>query len=943
MIRRSIACKLVCCVLAVFIVSCLAAVLREGAKAKAAGTLYVSTAQQLIDAMDDHRNFDSIVITKDITIECPTATDGHTSYFTINRNLTIYGGGSSGITITRKAASGADKSALQSIFGIKGNGSYDGITVTLQDITLDGGADFGDTSVYDRINLKASDVGVAGRSIIDVYDKATLTLDDNVTIKNGFCTSSIPAAGGYATANYGGGIRIDCDTDHGGGTVNLKYGACITDCSVRGNTSGYGGGIGGYSFSRINILGGTIKNCSAYYGGGVACTYSGRHTTADAGVFNVHGGSFINCHANSGGAISADGDKTVNNCLLGGKIENCEAVNRGGAVCLGGNNDGIPALTLSQNKTGGPLTVSGCKDHEHNASTATYNGNKLGYDNMYLGAANSPITIISNFKTVSFKKYKDDSAYVLVLSFKSGSLIGTAIPRVSDDNYRFVQWNTSYDGSGTVVNKDTKVTKSITAYARWLMDPVYETPSSVEFKYGDTDKTVAILNASSPYGGTIKYQWYEGTNRYGEFKLIEGATSSVCTVPLLPVGYQYLTCKVTVDMGDYFQKSSYAEIWTYVAKRPVKVKWSDTELTYNGKAQLPKAELQDILPGEDVSIELSGAKTDVGTYVASVNLVGNDASNYEFAWGYSSTVFTINPAPKVTVTPIPSVTKTPTAKPTPKVTAAPTKKPTVTPSKASQVSLNLDKSSLSVVCGKTASLKATLKGSNSKISWKSSDANVASVDANGKITAKMAGEATITATAAGKSAKCKVTVLYKDVTNPKDFWYVPTNYLTAKGVVKGYDKQTLFKPANKCTRAQMVTFIWRLQGEPSPKATTCKFKDVKEKDYFYKACIWGNENGIVEGYKDGTFGPKIVCARKHAVTFLWRLAKKPSPKSTVNKFTDVKKSDYFYTATLWASEKGILAGYDDNTFRPNGNCLRRQMVTFLYKYDMFVNSNGGKS
>ena len=287
------------------------------------------------------------------------------------------------------------------------------------------------------------------------------------------------------------------------------------------------------------------------------------------------------------------------------------------------------------------------------------------------------------------------------------------------------------------------------------------------------------------------------------------------------------------------------------------------------------------------------------------------------------------------LTPTPTATPSPTAKPAVKPTGAPAE-----PTKAVAVSLALNKETANVICGKTFTLKATLTGSSDKITWKSSDTKIATVDANGKIKANMAGEVTITSTAAGKSAKCVVTVLYKDVTNSKDFWYAPTNYLTAKGVVKGYDKQTKFNPANKCTRAQMVTFIWRLQGEPKPKASKCKFSDVKKTDYFYKACIWGNENHIVEGYKDGTFGPQIVCARKHAVTFLWRLANKPKPSSTKNKFKDVKKSDYFYQATLWASEKKILAGYSDGTFRSNGDCLRRQMVTFLYKYDKYINGKG---
>jgi len=279
-----------------------------------------------------------------------------------------------------------------------------------------------------------------------------------------------------------------------------------------------------------------------------------------------------------------------------------------------------------------------------------------------------------------------------------------------------------------------------------------------------------------------------------------------------------------------------------------------------------------------------------------------------------------------------------TAKPTPTPTATP--KPTAKPTQAPAVKLTLNKKTANVTCGKSLTLKATLTGATSKISWKSSNTKIATVDASGKVTSKMAGTVTITATASGKSAKCKVTVLYKDVTNSKDFWYAPTNALTAKGVVKGYDKQTKFKPANNCTRAQMVTFIWRLMGEPTPKAKTCKFTDVKKTDYFYKACIWGNENHIVEGYKNGTFGPQIVCARRHAVTFLWRLAGSPKPASSKNKFSDVKKSDYFYKATLWASEKKILAGYSDGTFRPNGECLRRQMVTFLYKYDKYIKSKG---
>jgi hypothetical protein len=257
-----------------------------------------------------------------------------------------------------------------------------------------------------------------------------------------------------------------------------------------------------------------------------------------------------------------------------------------------------------------------------------------------------------------------------------------------------------------------------------------------------------------------------------------------------------------------------------------------------------------------------------------------------------------------------------------------------------KVTLTLDKTSAKIVCGSTQTLKATLKNSSSKVAWKSSNSKIASVDSNGKITAKQAGKVTITASAAGVSAACTVQVLFKDVVNEKDFWFTPTYYLVNKGVVKGYDNQTLFKPTNDCSRAQMITFLWRLQGEPAPKSSTNKFKDVKSSDYFYKASIWAVEQGITTVPSDKKFNPQGICTRAQTVTFLWRMAGKPEPKKGINKFSDIRSADYFYKATLWANELKIVSGYDDGTFRPLGNCTRRQMVTFLYKYDKYVNGKG---
>jgi len=281
---------------------------------------------------------------------------------------------------------------------------------------------------------------------------------------------------------------------------------------------------------------------------------------------------------------------------------------------------------------------------------------------------------------------------------------------------------------------------------------------------------------------------------------------------------------------------------------------------------------------------------------------------------------------------------TPVSKPTVKPTAKPTTKP-AEPTKAA-VTLTINKATVNLVCGASETLKATLKGSSAKIKWTTSDKSVATVDASGKVSAKMAGTVAIVASAAGKSSTCVVTVLYKDVTNKKDFWFVPTNYLTAGGIVKGYDKQTNFKPANDCSRAQMVTFLWRLAGQPAPKATTTSFKDIKKTDYFYKPVLWAVEKGITTGVSKTKFAPQDICTRAQTVTFLWRMAGKPSTGSSKNPFKDVKKGDYFYYPVIWASAKKIVAGYSDGTFKPQGKCLRRQMVTFLYKYDKFITGNG---
>ena len=164
-----------------------------------------------------------------------------------------------------------------------------------------------------------------------------------------------------------------------------------------------------------------------------------------------------------------------------------------------------------------------------------------------------------------------------------------------------------------------------------------------------------------------------------------------------------------------------------------------------------------------------------------------------------------------------------------------------------------------------------------------------------------------------------------------DYFYDPVLWAVEKGITKG-TSETRFSPDSPCTRGQMATFLWRAMGSPEPSAKSCAFSDVKEGDYFYKAVLWALENGITKGTSDTTFSPNSNCTRGQMATFLYRLDGEKGADAGKMKFTDVKKSDYFYNAVAWAVQAGITKGTSDTTFSPASNCTRGQMVTFLYRY-----------
>ena len=140
---------------------------------------------------------------------------------------------------------------------------------------------------------------------------------------------------------------------------------------------------------------------------------------------------------------------------------------------------------------------------------------------------------------------------------------------------------------------------------------------------------------------------------------------------------------------------------------------------------------------------------------------------------------------------------------------------------------------------------------------------------------------------------------------------------------------SLFAPEDGCTRAQIVTFLWRTAGSPESSALS-NFNDVPADKYYAKAVAWAVENGITNGTTDTTFSPDDICTRAHGVTFLYRAAKATASVGA-SAFTDVADSAYYADAVKWVTEQGITKGISSTLFGPDETCTRAQIVTFLYR------------
>jgi hypothetical protein len=249
--------------------------------------------------------------------------------------------------------------------------------------------------------------------------------------------------------------------------------------------------------------------------------------------------------------------------------------------------------------------------------------------------------------------------------------------------------------------------------------------------------------------------------------------------------------------------------------------------------------------------------------------------------------------------------------------------------------IRIDPEECFVLAGDSCSFTAILDPSISqeKVSWWSDDPEIAEIDQEGNLKAIKAGNTYINAQA-GKdeyTACSHVRVLFRDVADENSYYFDPVYWAVDEGITTGTSEQ-YFSPDARCLRYQFVLFLWRAAGEPEPESGGCPFADVKESDLFHDAVLWAYENGITTGADATHFDPYQELSRAQVCTFLYRSAGSPGIAGS-NPFADVPSGEYYTKAVQWASQEGVTKGTDATHFSPNAVCNRAQTVTFLYRME----------
>ena len=841
----------------------------------------------------------------------------------------------------------------------------DGIVKLTDDITITEGLKIErDVTVDLNGHVLRYDEEAEPGSIFRVKSDCTLTLTDSRPEAE-HEDESLPAGGlitggkGYRHDGgsggyhiyyyYGGGVYVEA-----GASFELA-GGTIYACGVQsGANQAYGGGIYADGGS-VTMSGGAIRSCavSADYGA------SGGAIYAKAGSVTMSGGVISGCSAMSGGGILTS-EGTVR--ITGGRIENCKASEHGGGLYISGHADqisvldaaisgceakrggGVALIAFAELELGENARITGCKAAEKDDTEAgaieygaaiymdldsTYtvnypgcflyaNGgrvegtvyvgtNKIGTKNNYLDSVKAtnaidhtdgkPTTVFTGdvscegdirggifHGSVTVLDPRDDMADVSKYNywkFCSNLSGGSFYKPVRTECH--VSGGTYY--GGLTMGKDAKLSGKPVNTGTVINDKTNipnpnSTPVTVTYKYGKLDGIYAkqIVQAGEKaiepdVPSRQGYQftdWYLDDTKYDFNTAVTGdmTLTAQWTLDRYTISYNLNNGTATGNPDSYTVESDAITLNTPTRPGYTFTGWSGTGLT-----------------GEkNLTVTIEKGSTGNRTYTAHWRYNGGGGSSSSPSY------------------------------------------PVSVPDKTDHGSV-------------TVSPKNASKGDTVTVTVKSDSGyvleTISVTDKNGndlKLTDKGNGKYTFTMPTS--KVEIKVTFMednsvlnfFYDV--PNDAYYYEAVKWAAENGITGGVGNSLFAPNQPCTRAQIVTFLWRAAGSPEPKNMS-NFSDVPADSYYAKAVAWAVENGITTGTGDGKFSPDATCTRAQSVTFLFRASKASANGAPA--FSDVVATAYYAEAVKWATDNGITNGIGDNLFGSDNDCTRAQIVTFLYR------------
>ena len=529
-----------------------------------------------------------------------------------------------------------------------------------------------------------------------------------------------------------------------------------------------------------------------------------------------------------------------------------------------GNYHGFEVEVPVNERGNQPVYVYAIDTSDPSQNTLIYNGGTVNIPNPTItinydanGGSGAPAQTVSNTTPITLSSTTPTRAdetktvtYTLRVYHEDGQRSEQKIATTKTIKYTFENWNTAADGSGTSYNAGAKYSesKSTTLYAQWTSSST-TTPAKLPtptrnncvFKYWEIDQypySTYTDSCNYPRDAVLTAQW-QMTLHYNA----NGGTNAPAD-------------DITI-IGNKYTKS-------VSSVQPTRADESGTYM---------------------VSFNANGGTSPVGAFYTTWS-AKYSFKNWNTAANGSGSSY--NPGDSITGT--------------------------------SSITLyaqwNADKNTTAV------DLPTPTRDGYSFMGWGTS------ATATTGVTGSYTPTGNVTLYAIWKSNSPSGQTRFDDVSDPTAYYYTPVYWAVDNGITSG-TSATTFSPNNSCTRGQVMAFLYKAKGSPAVSGSN-PFTDVKESDYFYNAVLWAVANGITSGTSATTFSPYKTCTRAQVMTFLYKAMGSPAVSGS-NPFTDVKTSDYFYNAVLWAVANGITNGTSATTFSPYNTCTRAQVMTFLYK------------